>query len=412
MRLLYLCHQYWPFLCGSGAFFQEMGERLVRAGNAVAVFTPAALHFERFVRRSGASAALLREVHSGVLIRRFRLRHFPGYSSLRHRLARLPFRAAPFLFSTGFLPGMAFECLRRHRFDAVHAGLLPYGMILYLAFRIARREGIPLIYSPFLHTGEPRDPHVLAIHRDPHQLSLLARADAVIAQTAIEARALERLGVPTARSEIIGMGVNPSDVAGGDGARFRERHRLTGTVLFAVGPKAFDKGTQHTVQALELLLARGCDCSLVLAGPTFDNFRSFHRGLRPATSERITLIERVEGQEKKDLYAAGDILVMPSRNESFGMVFLEAWACGKPVIGCRAGGVPEVIRDGEDGCLVPFGDTAALSESIRSLIDAPALMGAMGARGRDRVLREYTWDIQYSKLIRLYQRLGLTVSAP
>ncbi|MDD5556472.1 MAG: glycosyltransferase family 4 protein [bacterium] len=406
MRILYVCHQYWPFLCGSGIFFQEMGERLVREGHEVAVLTTDALHFERFVSRRGARADRTRETHNGVRIRRFRLRHPPLHERLRRRLARLPHPAAPHLFGTGFLPGMAVECLRRHRVDLVHGGLLPYGMLLHLAARIARREGIPLVYSPFMHTGEPGDDRVLRIHSDPAQIRLLAAADAVIAQTTIEAGALARLGVPAGRIEVLGMGVNPDEIAGGDGDRFRKRHRLRGKVLFAVAPKAHDKGAPHTVGALERLLAEGRDVSLVLAGPTFEQFRSFLRSVAAPARERIVLLERVEGEEKRDLYAAGDILVMPSRNESFGMVYLEAWAAGKPVIGCRAGGVPEVIEEGGDGFLVPFGDVGAIADRVRALLDDPARSRAMGARGREKTLAGCTWDARYATLRRLYERLG------
>ena len=406
MKFLYLCHQYWPFLCGSGIFFQEMAERLVKEGHEVTVFTTDALHFERFVSRKGERTGKLRETHNGVSIRRFRLRHLPSYDKLSWRLRRLPLRISPYLFSTGFLPGMAFECLRTHHFDIVHGGLVPYGMVLYLAFRIAGKEGVPLIYSPFVHTGEPHDDRVLKIHTNPSQMRLLRDAGAVIAQTSIEADTLARLGVPDEKIEVIGMGVNPADLQGGDGDRFKIKYGIKGNILFSIGPKAYDKGAQHSVQALERLLLRGYDVSLVLAGPTFEDFIVFYRSLSRTTRERLTLIERIEGTEKKDLFSAGDILVMPSRNESFGMVYLEAWSCGKPVVGALAGGVPAVVDDGIDGFLVPFGDSEALAEKIQMLLDSPDLRRKTGKRGCDKVLDKYTWEIQYAKLKELYVRLG------
>jgi glycosyltransferase involved in cell wall biosynthesis len=411
MRILYICHQYWPALCGSGIFFQEMAGRLIREGHDAAVFTTDALTFEKFLSRKGQGITPLEETCDGVRIRRFPLRHLPAYDTLRWRLQRLPFPAAPYLFSTGFLPAMVLECLKRHRVDAVHAGLVPYGMLLYLAHRIARREKVPLIYSPFVHTGEPHDDRVLRIHTDPAQMELLRDAEAIIAQTPIEAEALSRVGVGKEKIGVIGMGVNPGEIQGGNGDRFRTKHRLRGSVLAAVGPKAFDKGTQHSVQALEILLERGYDVSLVLAGPTLENFRSFYAGLTGITRERIALIERIEGDEKKDLFAAATAYVMPSRNESFGMVYLEAWACGLPVVGAIAGGVPAVVEDGEDGFLVPFGDVKALAGRLQVLLDRPELRAGLGSKGREKVFRGFTWDIQYRKLKRLYARLSLPVDA-
>ncbi|MDP8247472.1 MAG: glycosyltransferase family 4 protein [Candidatus Tritonobacter lacicola] len=410
MKALYICHQYWPFLCGSGIFFQEMAERLVREGHEASVYTTDALHFERFISRKGKCAGKLRESRNGVSIRRFRLRHLPSYNTVSWRLRRLPLPIAPHIFSTGFLPGMALECFKRHSFDLVHGGLVPYGMPLYLAYRIAKKEGVPLIYSPFVHIGEPQDDQVLKIHTDPEQIRLLSEADGVICQTTIEAESLSRLGVHRERIEVIGMGVNPDDLPGGDGDRFRKKHGIEGSILFSVAPKVYDKGTQHSVRALERLLQQGYDVSLVLAGPTFDNFGAFYKKLSQPIRERLILIERIEGEEKKDLFSAGDIMVMPSRNESFGMVYLEAWSCGIPVVGALAGGVPEVIEDGKDGILVPFGDSETLAKRLENLLDNTELRDKMGRIGREKVLAKYTWDIQYNKLKELYVRLGCDIN--
>ena len=77
---------------------------------------------------------------------------------------------------------------------------------------------------------------------------------------------------------------------------------------------------------------------------------------------------------------------MPSRTDSFGIVYLEAWLNGVPVIGARAGGVPEVITDGVDGYLVDFGDVAALANRIELLLRRPEAARAMGEAGRRKVL--------------------------
>ena len=410
MKILYICHQYWPFLCGSGIFFQEMAERLVGEGHEATVFTTDALHFERFISKKGKRAGKLRETRNGVSIRRFRLRHLPSYNNLSWRLKKIPINIAPYLFSTGFLPVMALECLKRHSFDLVHGGLVPYGMPLYLAYRIAKKEGVPLIYSPFVHTGETRDDRVLKIHSDPSQIRLLSEADTVICQTTIEAEVLAKLGINREKLAVLGMGVTPSDVRGGDGDRFRRKYGVKGRIIFSVAPKVYDKGTQHSVRALERLLKGSYDVSLVLAGPTFDSFRAFYKSLSQSIRKRLVLMERIEGKEKKDLFAAGDIMVMPSRNESFGMVYLEAWSCGIPVVGALAGGVPEVIEDGKDGFLVPFGDSEALAERLENLLDNTELRGEMGRIGMEKVLAKYTWDIQYNKLKELYIRLGCNIN--
>jgi glycosyltransferase involved in cell wall biosynthesis len=103
----------------------------------------------------------------------------------------------------------------------------------------------------------------------------------------------------------------------------------------------------------------------------------------------------VHGQLKQDLLAGTDLFVLPSRIDSFGIVYLEAWTYGIAVIGCHAGGVPEVIDDGQDGLLVGYGDVTALASAIETLIADPERRRWMGTRGRAKVEAHYTWDRIY-----------------
>ena len=85
-------------------------------------------------------------------------------------------------------------------------------------------------------------------------------------------------------------------------------------------------------------------------------FEGVYGELPEAHRVRTRRLGPVRGQLKQDMLAATDLFVLPSRVDSFGIVYLEAWAYGLPVIGCRAGGVPDVIDDGQDGLLVNYGD--------------------------------------------------------
>jgi glycosyltransferase involved in cell wall biosynthesis len=100
----------------------------------------------------------------------------------------------------------------------------------------------------------------------------------------------------------------------------------------------------------------------------------------------------VTEQCKNDLLAAGDIMAMLSRAESFGIVILEAWWYGKPVIGCYAGSLPALIRDGSDGFLVPFADVHMLAETIVHLLRNEPLRKALGSAGRTNVMQSYLWE--------------------
>jgi glycosyltransferase involved in cell wall biosynthesis len=90
---------------------------------------------------------------------------------------------------------------------------------------------------------------------------------------------------------------------------------------------------------------------------------------------------RVGDDELDQAYARCDVFVAPSRFESFGLVFVEAMRVGKAVIGCHAGGMPEVVSDGVNGLLVEPGDTDGLAQAILRLVQDPVLRASMGAAG-------------------------------
>jgi len=95
--------------------------------------------------------------------------------------------------------------------------------------------------------------------------------------------------------------------------------------------------------------------------------------------------------EVESVYSSSDIVVVPSRwDEPLGLINLEAGACGKPVVATRVGGIPEIVRDGENGMLVEPGNVAALIESVRRLIENASLRQRMGRLGHDLVVRDFT----------------------
>ena len=109
------------------------------------------------------------------------------------------------------------------------------------------------------------------------------------------------------------------------------------------------------------------------------------RGVR----RHVHFLTGLSNVELAACYSACEIFAMPSRGEGFGLVYLEAMACGKPVIGGSHGGAPEVIEDGKTGFLVQHGDAAQLASALQTLLANPAFGREMGARGRERVEKEF-----------------------
>jgi glycosyltransferase involved in cell wall biosynthesis len=105
----------------------------------------------------------------------------------------------------------------------------------------------------------------------------------------------------------------------------------------------------------------------------------------------VFYLGRVSFSELPGLLAQSSVFALPTLREPFGIAFLDAMACGLPCIGTRIEAVPEIIREGETGLLVPPGDAVALALAIERLLGDPVLARAMGARGRARVFAGALW---------------------
>ena len=101
-------------------------------------------------------------------------------------------------------------------------------------------------------------------------------------------------------------------------------------------------------------------------------------------------------------YQAATVLATPSLDAVFELVNLEAMACGTPVVASRVGGFPDLIRDGENGFLVPSGDPAVLAAALEQVLDDPGLRARLGAECRRTILRDFTWKRVGEKLERVY----------
>jgi glycosyltransferase involved in cell wall biosynthesis len=274
--------------------------------------------------------------------------------------------------------------------------------------RLARRQGVPFVAFPLSHLGAGQQPGQDATSRFytmRHQSALVTTSSALVAQTPAESRYYQGLGMPAECIVVSGPGVTPEELTGGDGERFQANHGLFGPVILSIGAMSPDKGTCHVVEAVRRLWAAGRQVELVLIGEVLSPFRKFISEIPAADRERIRLLGPVDEAEKRDALAAGSMLAMPSRTDSFGMVYLEAWVYSLPVIGATTWGVMDVIANGQDGLLVPFGDVDLLTQAMVQLLDNPEKAREMGRRGRKKVIQEHTWQQKCQLVHELYQSL-------
>jgi len=182
----------------------------------------------------------------------------------------------------------------------------------------------------------------------------------------------------------------------------------TGRIILTVGrwnSAEKYKGADTLIAALPRVLKASPDVSLVLVGDGSDRARLEQLARDHGVSERARFLHGLSPEQLFACYANCDVFALPSRGEGFGLVFLEAMAIAKPVIGGAHGGIPDIVEDGVTGLLVPHGDVEVLAKALESLISNPGLAGEMGTRGRDRVTKTFSSTQFQSHLTKILENV-------
>ncbi len=222
-------------------------------------------------------------------------------------------------------------------------------------------------------------------------------------QTEGERQALRDCGVDESRLVLQGMGIVPEECTGGQRERTRQSWGFgpDDVVVGHLANLSEEKGSVDLLRASER--ARNDESPpafhLVLAGATMPSFLRYWKRHR---APGVRLLGELSDVAKRDFFAAIDVFALPSRVDSFGLVLLEAWANGVPVIGYRAGGIPWVIRDDVDGLVVPCGDVQGLAHAMVRLAANPELRNQLGLVGKKRVHGELHWNRSSEIVGRVY----------
>lgn len=387
MRVLHVTHQYPPAIGGSEKYIADLSEELAARGHQVDVFTSRSLDYHTWKDELGPSERV-----NGVDVYRFRSmrRTWLVWQVLRWSLDRYWHGRSrwyePFILLGGgpLCPGMFFAMLNRlPKYDLVHLNCLVYAHVAY-GYLAARWLDVPVVVTPHLHVDQK------ATYGVGYQLAVLRGSDHVIAVTEGERDFLVGLGLDPWRVTTAGNGLRPELYPIRDRSACRQRLGLPADafVMLFLGRQVKYKGLGTALQAFFALRKYYPQLHFLIVGPETDYSRQLFA--RHDSISGVVNLGAVSDDVRLDALNACDCLVLPSSGEAFGIVFLEAWITGKPVVGPRTQAVSTVIRDGQDGWLVPLDDPMSIVMALKRWMDAPALAQQMGARGRSRVLQHYT----------------------
>ena len=292
--------------------------------------------------------------------------------------------------------------------DVVHAHQGEDLATLPLARLAARVHDCPLVVTVHCsvgHTLSGRSPRVRLLRALGGWIerSTLRRADAVVVLTGRTAAALREDGVPAGRISTIPSGFDPALFAGNTVDVFPAVARPR---IGYVGRLAPQKRADLLVRAFGRMRL---PASLVVVGDGPDRALVERLAAAGPAADRTTLAGFVEHGRVPAVLASLDVLVLPSAYEEMGSVLTEAMAAGLPVVASDVGGIPEVVRHGETGLLVPPGDVDALAAALDLLAGDPRLRARLAAGARARSA-DYGWPALASRVAGVYDRvLGVPV---
>jgi D-inositol-3-phosphate glycosyltransferase len=235
-------------------------------------------------------------------------------------------------------------------------------------------------------------------------------SDAILASSFHEAAGLERLyGADPSRIEIVPPGVDHEIFCPGDRAEARKALNLgNGPVLLFVGRIQPLKGADVAVRTLAEL-SRTDATLVVVGGPSGPDGPAEVRRVRSlvndlGVSDRVRFVPPQPHEALPAFYRAADVCLVPSRSESFGLVALEAAACGTPVVAAAVGGLCTLVDDGVTGYLIEDRDPGAYAARVDHLLARPAAAAVMSLAAVAGTQR-FSWSITAARLRRLYADL-------
>lgn len=296
---------------------------------------------------------------------------------------------------------------KKHRIDLIHAHFAyPEGYAAMLAVKAVKNpfvvslQGHDILRDPSIDYGTR-----LKKHLDNCIKEVLATVDKVlVASTAVFREALE-IGVSKDTLVLVPNGVDTHRFHPNlDGHAVRKRLGIKDyPIILFVGGLIQRKGIEYLLEAAKSVLSKLENARFIIVGegPRRGYLEQLSKKL--GISPNVVFAGRVSFAELPLFYAACDVFVLPSIAEAFGIVVIEAMSTGKPVIGSRVGGIPDMIEDGVNGYLVPSKKPSEIADRVIELLGDPKKAEMMGRQGRRLVKERFAIDKRVDQIMEVYE---------
>lgn len=368
MRLLFVTQDFPPDIGGIQTYSRELTTRLAPQVDALEVIAP----------RRPKAASVDRTVS-------FSVTRVP----VANRPDLLPLAGAPAIFRRA--QKMRAEVAFHAQWQTLAPAVLARQITGWPRRIACAAHGRELLFNPFASVPGFRTGY------DHLRRWTLSQVDAFFPVSHYTADLLRKQGVPSERLHVVPNGTDPDYFRPHRSSSVRDRLGIDSRpLLLTVGRLVPRKGVDTVLRALPRIASSLPDVQYVVVGTGPDRDRLEALANRWGVHDRVHFTGRVSHEDLPLYYSTADLFVMPAREsppdvEGFGLVFLEANACGTPVIGARTGGIPDAIVEGETGQLVPPAAPDVLAQSITSLLSDRNQLSLLGKQARERVVQTANW---------------------
>ncbi len=333
------------------------------------------------------------------------------------RIVRLPVKRYPFPYAAyPAIPGLI-KTIFDAEDDIVHAHSHRYYQILACAaakLKRGRRQGryqMPLVVTPHFHppsnVESPAARFLMGLDDVLVSRRVYRMVDKVLVVTDSEKPFIGRFA-PLTKCVTVPNGLDIEDWTPiPDGRLFRRRYRMDDDekMILYTGRLADNKGLEHLVDASYDVVARYPEAKFVIVGEDWGVLKRLKKKIWANNlDDYFEFTGHIDSYELfKSGYAAANVFVLPSEWEAFGIVLLEAMACGTPIVASDVGGIPDVV--GDIGRIFKYGDTRALAENIIDILDNEEQEREKSIQGRAKVIEQFTWSAVVDRLEAIYGSL-------
>ncbi len=283
-----------------------------------------------------------------------------------------------------------------HDVDVIHNVYNGLTSVTKASIWVARKRLINIIWSPLTSYTHPEG----QAWSSKQFKGLYQQVDSIIALTPFEKNWLQQRGVDRSLIKVIPMAPLLDETA--SAISFRRQYQLTDKpVVLFLGRHVYQKGYHLLLAAMDQVWRDSPETHFVFIGPQTDQSK---KNFSDHQNQKVIIIDEITQQQKTAALAECDLLCVPSFNEGLGVVYLEAWHFGKPVIACDIPLLQTIIIHQKDGLLVKP-DKKSVADAILELIVDPEKARQMGCAGQQKVKKTYQWDLLARSLHNHYQDL-------